>query len=61
MSLITNLENLLKTETEGDRIDWQSYFSCLTLLISSRSSCQRLHVGCTLLPFSLLFGNTKLL
>jgi len=46
MSLVQNLENLIKQQ--NDRVDWNTYFSCLTLLISSRSSCQRLHVGCVL-------------
>ena len=30
------------------RIDWDSYFMSLAILISSRSSCSRLHVGCVL-------------
>lgn len=46
MSLVQNLEILIKQQ--NDRVDWNTYFSCLTLLISSRSSCKRLHVGCVL-------------
>lgn len=40
----------IKKVTKGwqDRIDWDSYFMSMALLISSRSSCDRLHVGCVL-------------
>jgi dCMP deaminase len=31
-----------------DRIDWDDYFISTALLISCRSSCERLHVGCVL-------------
>lgn len=46
MDLINELKTLLKNKK--DRVDWNTYFSCLTLLVSSRSSCSRLHVGCIL-------------
>lgn len=31
-----------------DRISWQEYFSELAKLVSKRSPCHRLHVGCVL-------------
>ena len=37
----------LINNTEG-RIDWDEYFMSMSLLISIRSSCDRLHVGCIL-------------
>ena len=46
MNLVDNLQDLLNKETQ--RVDWATYFSCLSLLISSRSSCNRLHVGCVI-------------
>lgn len=45
-SLVSKLEKLVTTLEEP--IDWNSYFSCLALLVSSRSPCHRLHVGCVL-------------
>lgn len=32
----------------SDRISWPSYFSELARLVSKRSPCERLHVGCVL-------------
>ncbi len=32
----------------GHRPSWDSYFMAAALLISSRSACERLHVGCVL-------------
>lgn len=46
MSLIENIENL--TQNLEKRIDWDTYFMSIAFLISSRSSCNRLHVGCVL-------------
>ena len=46
MSLIENIENL--TLNLNERIDWDTYFMSIAFLISSRSSCDRLHVGCVL-------------
>ena len=43
---IHNLYSLINN-TEG-RIDWDEYFMSMSLLISIRSSCDRLHVGCIL-------------
>lgn len=36
------------TKTWQNRIDWDSYFMSMAFLIASRSSCDRLHVGCVL-------------
>ena len=30
------------------RLEWDDYFMSMAFLISSRSSCHRLHVGCVL-------------
>lgn len=46
MSLIENIESL--TRSLNERIDWDTYFMSIAFLISSRSSCDRLHVGCVL-------------
>lgn len=40
--LIQNIIN------KSDRIDWDDYFISTALLISCRSLCDRLHVGCVL-------------
>jgi dCMP deaminase len=40
---ITELTNKLES-----RLDWDSYFMSMAILISSRSACDRLHVGCIL-------------
>ena len=43
------LESLDKVIKSWDtRIDWEHYFLCAAVMISSRSSCERLHVGCAL-------------
>ena len=36
------------TESWEKRLDWDSYFMSMAFLIASRSSCNRLHVGCVL-------------
>ena len=36
------------TETLEERLSWDNYFMSIAFLISSRSSCDRLHVGCVL-------------
>ena len=36
------------TSSWKERINWDEYFMGLALLISSRSACERLHVGCVL-------------
>lgn len=40
----------IKKLTSGlnERIDWDTYFMSIAFLIASRSSCERLHVGCVL-------------
>lgn len=43
---LTDLENTIKGW--NSRIDWEHYFMSTALMISSRSSCDRLHVGCVL-------------
>jgi dCMP deaminase len=40
-----SLENY---KPKSNRISWPEYFSQLSLLVSKRSPCNRLHVGCTL-------------
>ena len=43
---LKTIDNVVK---EWDtRIDWEHYFMCAAVMISSRSSCERLHVGCAL-------------
>ena len=41
----TFLQNIINTE---ERLDWDTYFTALTLLASKRSSCSRLNVGCVI-------------
>ena len=43
---VQQVKNL--TESWGERLDWDSYFMSMAFLIASRSSCNRLHVGCVL-------------
>lgn len=45
MSLVKNISNLIN---ETNRVDWDEYFMSTALLISTRSSCERLKVGCIL-------------
>lgn len=47
------MENNIKkisglTKSFNSRLSWDEYFMSVALLISSRSSCDRLHVGCVL-------------
>ena len=44
--MIEELKQLL--DNQKTRMDWDTYFSSLALLISSRSPCHRLHVGCVI-------------
>ena len=46
MSYIDDVKNI--TENWNERIEWDEYFMSIAFLISSRSSCDRLHVGCVL-------------
>jgi dCMP deaminase len=43
---IKDLETVI--DSWETRMDWDDYFMSMALLISSRSSCERLHVGCVL-------------
>jgi len=43
---ITKISEL--TKSFKTRLSWDEYFMSVALLISSRSSCDRLHVGCVL-------------
>ncbi len=45
-SLLGNIEQLISALP--DRPSWDEYFMATAFLISSRSSCSRLHVGCVL-------------
>jgi len=42
-SLASQLEALVNA---GTRPSWDEYFMATAVLVSSRSSCERLHVGC---------------
>jgi dCMP deaminase len=44
--LIQNIIDI--SNHDNNRIDWDDYFISTALLISCRSSCSRLHVGCVL-------------
>lgn len=39
------LQNIIDTD---NRLDWDTYFTAITLLASKRSSCSRLNVGCVI-------------
>mgnify|MGYP001284081808 CR=1 FL=1 len=46
---MNSIEQIKKlTSSWKQRINWDEYFMGLALLISSRSACERLHVGCVL-------------
>ena len=47
MSKLTNIINTIN-DWDGNRLKWDEYFMSIAYLISSRSSCDRLHVGCVL-------------
>jgi dCMP deaminase len=46
--LIQNIINISENKSSINRIDWDDYFISTALLISCRSPCHRLHVGCVL-------------
>ena len=46
MSIVNNIINLISNNNE--RINWDDYFISIAFLISSRSACNRLHVGCVI-------------
>ena len=43
MTIFDNLEKLT-----NERLSWEEYFMSTSVLLSCRSSCNRLHVGCVL-------------
>ena len=46
---MSKVTNIIKTvELWESRIDWGEYFMSIAFLAASRSSCDRLHVGCVL-------------
>lgn len=46
ISFVDHLSDIIKTNNK--RLNWNEYFISIALLMSSRSSCDRLHVGCIL-------------
>jgi len=46
MSYVRDIEKT--TQNWNNRLDWDQYFISLALLTASRSSCNRLKVGCVL-------------
>ena len=44
--ILNKIKDLISNQ--GDRLSWDDYFMSCALLISSRSPCDRLHVGCVL-------------
>ena len=46
MSVINQIEDCISNLKE--RISWEEYFMSIALLVSCRSSCERLHVGCVI-------------
>ena len=42
------IQDIINVSNNNDRIDWDDYFISTALLLSCRSSCKRLHVGCVL-------------
>ena len=44
VSFLSQIDFLIHSHEE--RLNWDEYFMSMTLLISIRSSCHRLHVGC---------------
>ena len=44
--ILNKIKDLI--DNQKDRLSWDDYFMSCALLISSRSPCDRLHVGCVL-------------
>jgi dCMP deaminase len=42
------IQNIINISNNDNQIDWDDYFISTALLISCRSPCTRLHVGCVL-------------
>lgn len=45
MNIVAQLDSIIATTP---RPSWDAYFMAMAVLISSRSACERLHVGCVL-------------
>jgi len=45
---INDICELTKNWSTSNRIEWDEYFMSLAILTSTRSPCERLHVGCVL-------------
>lgn len=45
-SVLNDLENM--TQSWPDRPSWDVYFMATAMLMATRSSCERLHVGCVI-------------
>lgn len=46
MDITNQIETIV--ENNDKKISWEDYFMSISLLVSCRSSCQRLHVGCVI-------------
>lgn len=44
MDITTQIEHIVQNHQH--KISWEDYLMSITLLVSCRSSCERLHVGC---------------
>jgi len=47
MFFLQELKKLIDSD-KNDRLNWDEYFMSIALLISHRSPCDRLHVGCVI-------------
>ena len=47
------MNNILQNIVLPNRIEWDDYHISTALLMSMRSPCHRLHVGCVLVPSTL--------
>ncbi len=43
--MLEDIKNLIQSNTNGTRLDWDDYFMSIALLASCRSPCTRLKVG----------------
>lgn len=50
MNFLTQLQNMIQLDKKDNhqRIGWDEYFMSISLLISHRSPCDRLNVGCVI-------------
>jgi dCMP deaminase len=49
MNKIEDINHMVQSWSNSERITWNDYFMSLAILTSSRSPCSRLHVGCVLI------------